>query len=411
MCKEEEAAKAAESAVECEERHNPTAEGAVEVEGNPTSGQCAEEDGANKAQLPVTDLAAAAGSGKTASKEAAGAAREALTPLKVGKLDSDVLQEIVLNRITYRRSEVKTRAGVGEDCAVIDFGAYDCVISTDPITAAVSEIGRLAIHISCNDIASNGIEPLGITLAVMLPVGMTIEDVAMIMEQAGEAAAAAGVEIIGGHTEVTPAVNQPVIVSTAFGRAVSGSCQSAGDMRSGDYVLLTKWAGLEGTGIIAGDYEAELSGVLTADELAEAKSLLNDVSVVKEGVAAGRIGTGGMHDVTEGGILGAVWEMCHIAGLGVELWEEAIPVHDVTLKIAAHFDINPLRLISSGCMMIIAAPEKKEALLAAVQAAGVAVSCIGQICAKEAGLTLVRCDGQREEITPPEPDELYKVVK
>lgn len=429
MCKEEEGIKAmssaAESAAEGEERHNPTEEGAVEVERKPTSvtadavkyeekpdlGQRAEEDGADKAALSVTDLAAAAGSGKTESEAAAGAAREGLTSLKVGKLDSDVLQEIVLDRIAYRRSEVKTRAGVGEDCAVIDFGAYDCVISTDPITAAVSEIGRLAIHISCNDIASNGIEPLGITLAVMLPVGTTASDVALIMEQAGEAAAAAGVEIIGGHTEVTPAVNQPVIVSTAFGRAVSGSCQSAEDMRSGDYVLLTKWAGLEGTGIIAEDYEEELSGVLTADELAEAKSLLNDVSVVKEGVAAGRIGTGGMHDVTEGGILGAVWEMCHIAGLGVELWEEAVPVHDVTLKIAAHFDINPLRLISSGCMMIMAAPEKKEALLEAITGAGVPVCCIGQICAKEAGLTLVRCGGQREEITPPEPDELYKVVK
>lgn len=343
--------------------------------------------------------------------ELASGGTQALAPLKVGKLDSDVLQEIVLDRITYRRPEVKTRAGVGEDCAVIDFESYDCVISTDPITAAVSEIGRLAIHISCNDIASNGIEPLGITLAVMLPVGTTIEDVATIMEQAGEAAETSGVEIIGGHTEVTPAVNQPVIVSTAFGRAISGSCQSAGDMRPGDYVLLTKWAGLEGTGIIAGDFEAELADVLTKSELIHAKSLLDDVSVVKEGTAAGKIGTDGMHDVTEGGILGAVWEMCHIADLGVELWEEAIPVQPVTRKIADHFGINPLRLISSGCMMIIAAPEKKEALLEAITAVGVPVCCIGRICAKEAGLVLIGADGERSEITPPEPDELYKVVK
>lgn len=331
--------------------------------------------------------------------------------LKVGKLDSDVLQKIVLDKIKFKRPEVKMRAGVGEDCAVIDFGSYDCVISTDPITAAVSEIGRLSIHISCNDIASNGIEPLGITLAVMLPVGTTIEDVTIIMEQAGEAAAAAGVEIIGGHTEVTPAVKQPVIVSTAFGRAAAGGSQSAGDMRIGDAVLLTKWAGLEGTGIIAGDFEGELSGVLTVDELAHAKSLLNDVSVVKEGVAAGSIGTHGMHDVTEGGILGAVWEMCHIAGLGAELWEEKIPVHDVTLKIAAHFGINPLRLISSGCMVIVTAQEKKEQVISAVKAAGVPLCCIGRVCSAEAGLHLIGKDGIAQEITPPEPDELYKVVK
>ena len=80
--------------------------------------------------------------------------------LKVGKLDSDVLQSIVIDRIKYHRPEVKVRAGVGEDCAVMDFGDYDCVVSTDPITAAAKDVGRLAVHISCNDIASNGIQPV-----------------------------------------------------------------------------------------------------------------------------------------------------------------------------------------------------------------------------------------------------------
>ncbi len=331
--------------------------------------------------------------------------------LKIGKLDSDVLQSIVIDRIKYHRPEVKTRAGIGEDCAVINFGDYDCVVSTDPITAAVSDIGRLAIHISCNDIASNGIQPLGITLAVMLPPGTTEKDIETIMEQAGEAAQDAQVEIIGGHTEITTAVNQPVIVSTAFGRALDGQSQSARDMEPGDAVLLTKWAGLEGTGIIAGDYEKELREVLIEEEISEAKGLLNRVSVVKEGIAAGAAGTHGMHDVTEGGVLGAVWEMCHIAGLGAEIFEEQIPVLPVTRKISDRFGINPLRLISSGCMLIMAAQDKKEAVMEAIEKAGVPVGCIGRICQKSAGLALIGADGRTVEITPPEPDELYKVVK
>lgn len=331
--------------------------------------------------------------------------------LKIGKLDSDVLQNIVIDRIKYHRPEVKIRAGVGEDCAVIDFGDYDCVVSTDPITAAAKDIGRLSIHISCNDIASNGIQPLGITLAVMLPPGTTEEDVAVIMEQAGAAAEAAEVEIVGGHTEITPAVNQPVIVSTAFGRALPGASASAADMEPGDWILMTKTAGLEGTGIIAGDFSAELSGVLTEEELAHAKGLLNRVSVVKEGIAAGTVGTRGMHDVTEGGILGAVWEMCHIAGLGAELMESEIPVDPVTLKICDHFDINYLRLISSGCMLIMASADNGEAVMEAVAAAGVQVSCIGCVTEKEEGLHMVTRDKRRVEITPPRPDELYKVVK
>ena len=330
--------------------------------------------------------------------------------LKVGKLDSNMLQKIVIDKIKYKRPEVKTRAGSGEDCAVIDYGKYECVVSTDPITAAMNDIGRLAIHISCNDIASNGIEPLGITLTVMLPEGTTEEDISLIMAQAGAAAEKVGVEIIGGHTEITAAVNQPVIVSTAIGRGLAGDSQSAHNMKQGDYILMTKTAGLEGTGIIASDFEKELAGVLTSEELVSAKSLLEQVSVVKEGLIAGEIGTSGMHDVTEGGILGAVWEMCHIAGLGCQVWKEKVAVDPVTIKVAEHFGIDWLRLISSGCMLIVAPEIKKEQIMSALQIGGIEVSCIGKVCEKEKGLYLV--DEERQiEIAPPEADELYKVVK
>ncbi|MDD2483758.1 MAG: AIR synthase family protein [Eubacteriales bacterium] len=329
--------------------------------------------------------------------------------MKIGKVDSELLEKIVFQNIRFKRPEVITRPGIGEDCAVVDFGNYDCVLSTDPITGAVGDIGRLAVHISCNDIASNGIEPLGIMLACMLPEGTTEQELECMMKQAGEAAEKLGVEIIGGHTEVTAAVNQPIIVSTALGRALKGSSQKAEDIRPGDYVLLTKTAGLEGTGILACDYPEKLTGVLTPEELAEAKAMLDQVSVVAEGVAAGKIGTAGMHDVTEGGVLGAVWEMCEIADAGVEIWFDDIPVATVTEKICTEFGIDWLRLISSGSMMIMAHPEQKEALIEAIVEKGVSVCCIGRVTEPKKGRTLIR-EGKRYSIDPPSSDELYKVV-
>lgn len=330
--------------------------------------------------------------------------------LKVGKLDSDMLERAVIDKIKFRRPEVLVRAGVGEDCAVIDFGEYECVMSTDPITAAVSEIGKLAIHISCNDIASNGIEPVGIMLAVLLPVGTTENDVEVIMGQAAEAAEACGVEIIGGHTEVTPAVNKPVIVSTAVGRGRRWQSASAENMKVGDYIIMTKSAGLEGTGIIAGDFEDELQRILTAEEIETAKKLLDDVSVVEEGKVAGKIGTNGMHDVTEGGILGAIWEMCSISGLGAEVWGDEIPVADVTKKICRYYGIDYLRLISSGSMIIMAGADKKDEIIRKLEASGVEAHVIGRIVPEEKGLFVTE-NGVTEPIDPPRPDELYKVVK
>ena len=329
--------------------------------------------------------------------------------LPVGKLDSDVLKRIVIDKIKYKSEDVKVRAGVGEDCAVVGYGDYDCVISTDPITSSINDVGRLSIHISCNDIASNGVQPIAITLAVMLPKETTEEDVEKIMAQAAKSAEDVGVEIVGGHTEITEAVNQPVIVSTAFGKAVAGESQSASDMRAGDVILMTKQAGLEGTGIICSDYEEELSKVLSADELAEGKRMLDDVSVVKEGVIAGKIGTHGMHDVTEGGILGAVWEMCNISGLGVLLDEDEIAVSEVTEKVCAHFSIDWKRLISSGCMIIVASAEKADDICAELDHNGVMVSEIGRVTGADEGLMLKKSDGSLEEIDPPKTDELYRV--
>lgn len=344
--------------------------------------------------------------------------------LKAGKLDSDLLKKLVFDKITYRSDDVKVRPGIGEDCAVMDFGKYECIMSTDPITAAVNDIGRLAIHITCNDIASNGVQPLGIMLAVMLPLGITEDDIQHIMSQAAETAAELEVEIIGGHTEITPAVKQPIIVSTAIGKALDGSSQSGNEMVEGDYVLMTKSAGLEGAGIIACDHGDKLSGIMSETELEKAKSFLNDVSVVKEGIAAGKVGTHGMHDITEGGILGAVWEMCQIAGKGVQVWKDSILIEPETQKICDYFDINPCRLISSGSMVIIVPSDRLSDMEAAMQVADVGYSIIGKIEPPTFGIRLLEtqplgdvgldetgCPLHGIEIEPPYSDEIYKVVK
>ncbi len=331
--------------------------------------------------------------------------------MKTGKLDSKLLEEIVFKHLKFKRPEVLTRPGIGEDCAVVDFGKYECVLSTDPITGAVADIGRLAVQVSCNDIAAKGVEPLGLLLACMLPEGTREEEINEIMSQAGSVAEGLGVEIVGGHTEITKAVNTPVIVSTALGRALKGSSQSAKTMKAGDFFLMTKETGLEGTGIIASDYGKELEGVLTDIEMAEAISMLDRVSVVKEGVIAGGIGTSGMHDITEGGVLGAIWEMCQVSGTGAEIWLNKIPLNQVTEKLCRHFNIDPLGLISSGSMLIVASPDKKEEVIKAIEEGGIPVSVIGKVLEGEKGRYLVE-DGAGEKIpiNPPKKDELYKVV-
>jgi hydrogenase expression/formation protein HypE len=116
-------------------------------------------------------------------------------------------------------------------------------------------------------------------------------------------------------------------------------------------------------------------------------------------------------DITEGGVLGAVWELSEISGVGVELEEDKIPVSEVTRKICDHFGINYLRLISSGCMMIIVHPDREEAVMEAIRNVGVDVTRIGRVMEQGTPRVLIGKDGVVREIDPPESDELYKVVK
>ncbi len=336
--------------------------------------------------------------------------------LPIGKLDSEILQRLIFDNIIYKRPEVTTGAGIGEDCATVDFGQFECIVSTDPITASINDIGRLSVHISCNDIASNGVQPLAILLTVLLPEGTTEEDIAKIMKQAAKAAEDSQVQIAGGHTEITRAVNQPVICSTAFGRALKGGSQTAKRAKQGDRIYVTKQLALEGTGIIVSEKKNELllSGVLNEEEIALSGKMLDKVSVVPEGVLAGNIGTCGMHDITEGGILGAVWEICNISGCGASLREENMPLDEITLKLAKHYGFNPLRMISSGSMLVLATPEEKggtaEKLEKAMAGAGIEFTCVGEIIGYGEKPKIQMRDGHEEEIMPPSADEIYSVL-
>ena len=88
--------------------------------------------------------------------------------MQTGKLSPEELKRIVFPYLGYQRPDVLLRAGIGEDSAIIDFGDWVCVLSTDPITGAARNAGWLAVHVSCNDVASNGAEPVGVLVTLLL---------------------------------------------------------------------------------------------------------------------------------------------------------------------------------------------------------------------------------------------------
>ncbi|MCX7922922.1 MAG: AIR synthase family protein [Clostridia bacterium] len=326
--------------------------------------------------------------------------------MEIGKVPNSILKEIILNKIKNNREDILIRPKIGEDCCAVDFGDYVCVLSTDPITGAVNEIGRLAVHISCNDVASCGVEPLGLLVTILAPPGTTEKDIDIVMTQLCETANSLNVDIIGGHTEITGAVNRFVITSTAIGKAPKDKLVSTSGAKPGDSIIITKSAGIEGTAIIAYDKEDMLLKRMDKSSIENAKRFMDSISVVKEGIIAGDFGVSSMHDVTEGGILGAVWELAEASGVGVVVYKDRIPVAPETEEICRIFNISPLKLISSGCMIITCSDG--VGLIDKLNVSGINASIIGMVT-DDLNRRLV-FDGHTEEIGQPDSDELYKVI-
>ena len=280
------------------------------------------------------------------------------------------------------------------------------VLSTDPITGTAKDIGNLAIQITLNDLASAGAEPIGVMLTFLLPEKLSEAKLRGMMEQAEAAAHAANVQIMGGHTEVTRVVNQPVISVVGVGKAKKGRLISTAGARPGMDVIVTKWVGLEGTSIIAKEKEEELLKRYPQALVDTAKGFDAYLSVLPEAAVAVESGVSAMHDVTEGGIFGALWEMAESAGVGLEIDLKKIPIRQETVEVCEFFDINPYELISSGSMLMAAADG--NGLVRALEAANIPAVCVGKVT--EGNDRVLLSGEERRFLEPPKTDELYKVV-
>lgn len=326
--------------------------------------------------------------------------------MKIGKVSETVLKRSIFKQIHTKRDEVLLGAGVGEDCAAVKLSPGEIfVISTDPITGTVKDVGMLAIQITANDLASSGAEPVGVMLTVLLPEEIEEADIREMMRQVEEACAHFHIQVMGGHTEVTRAVTQPVVSVTGVGKVREDRLVSTAGAKPGQDILVTKWIGIEGTSIIAKEKEKELLGRFSQAFVDTAKGFDQYLSVLPDSRIAVEHGVSAMHDVTEGGIYGALWEVAEASGIGLEIDLKAIPIRQETIEICEYFELNPYYLISSGCMLMAA--DQGHDLVRKLQAAGIPAAVIGK--ATDGKARRIWNGGEESYLERPKTDELYKI--
>lgn len=328
--------------------------------------------------------------------------------MKVGKIPETVLKRSVFKQIRHRREEVLVTPGVGKDCSIIKLEPDEAfVLSTDPITGTANEIGKLAVNITANDIAASGADIIGIMLTILLPDGTREIVLKKMMQEIETACQELDIEVLGGHTEVAAAVNQPIVTVTGVGKIKKDEITTTAGLKPSDELVMTKWAGLEGTAILANDKEEELLTRYNADFIAGGKELMQYISVVKDAKIAREVGVSGMHDITEGGIFGALWEIASASNVGIEVDLKKIPVKQETIEICEFFDLNPYMLISSGCLLI-GTPKGNE-MAERLNREGIPAAVIGRVVSGNDKVIIN--EDERRYLEPPKADELYKAYQ
>ena len=330
----------------------------------------------------------------------------------LGKVPTEVLEKIVFRNLGAKRDDVVLNPSIGEDAAIVKSGNEVLAISSDPITGAEEWLGWLAVHVSANDVATRGVQPRWFNSIILLPKNSTTELIEKICTQMDKAARQLDIAIVGGHCEVTPSINHPIVTGCAIGVAENGKYVTSGGARIGEQIILTKGTGIEGTAILASDRRAELLTVFGESFVKKAESFFEKISVVKDALTAFRIGgVSAMHDPTEGGVAGGLHELADAANVGFNVYADKILVPEETRKICAYFGVDSLQLISSGSLLVVANKENAGKIIGSLSRNGVRASIIGEVVEPALGRCLVTKAGEKTELVRPASDPLWRALE
>lgn len=341
-----------------------------------------------------------------------------------GKVPVNVLKRSVLRQLKNKRTEIANSAGLGADCAVfapfsegqlvtcVQEGVVELQCENDLAEAEREDLSvmpmRRIFQKCVNNLAAAGAEPVAAELVIFLPETVEEPELKALMEEAERAATDLNIQIIGGQTRVSSAVRQPFATVTGYGILSEAAVTqvSAGKNLAGQDIIITKWIGLEGTADLATRNREKLLERYPAYLVEEAAAFDRYYSILPEAATAVKSGGCTMHDVSEGGVFAALWEMAEGAGVGLTIDMKKLPLRQETVEVCEFCNVNPYELRSGGSL-IIASPEG-TAVVEALTAEGIPAVIVGRFT--DSNDRLILNEDEVRYMDRPQRDEIYKSV-
>lgn len=323
---------------------------------------------------------------------------------EVGKVGRSYFDRVIYPRLGAQRKEVLVGPTHGVDNAVIKIGGGQVIITTTDPLSIVPSLGLkdsawLSVHLLASDIATSGFPPSYAVLELNLPPEIGGKEFEIYWNAVHQEFKKIGVAIVGGHTGRYIGCGYTIVGGGMLMAIGSEEKYLTSSMVSpGDKLVMTKTAAIAATAVLSRSFPNRIREKFGKEFLTRAQQLFYSFSTMDDALSSASIGVReagvtAMHDVTEGGVLGAIWEICNASNVGVNVNLDYIPISEEAKAVCHFFRIDPLRALGEGTLLIAVNPHRTTSLMHALSKRGIQGTEIGTFLHKKTGLNLVRKGG------------------
>ena len=336
---------------------------------------------------------------------------------EIGKISPAIFDELIFPRLGAKNSSVLVGPQHGVDVAIAEIGGQAVSFTTDPVFIVPAygweRAAWFAIHIIASDSVTSGLKPKYLSIDLNLPMEMTKEQLEIVWDIIHKECEKIGINVITGHTGRYEGCHYPMVGgATLIGTGGLDEYVTPRFCKAGDSIIITKGPGIEAAGILGAMFPQVLEQEFGEEFAGKAQDIFYRMSVVEDAMTAVGVGVRdngvtAMHDATECGIWGGLYEVARASRLGVRVVKEDIVVADGIPEICRFFAIDPYSSISEGTLIIACRAHRAQAVVDALTGKGIAASVVGELTSPERGMVLVE-NGRERKLEHPIVDPFWR---
>ena len=336
---------------------------------------------------------------------------------EIGKISPQIFSELIFPRLGAKSDHILVGPQHGVDVGIVEIGGKAVSFTCDPVFI-VPEYGWeraawFAIHIIASDSVTSGLKPKLLSIDLNLPMEMTKKQLEITWDIIHRECEKLGIAVVTGHTARYENCHYPMVGgATIVGIGELDEYVTPKFCKAGDKIIITKGPAIEATGILAAMFPKVIEKEYGAELNRKAQAVFYKMSVVEDALTAVSIGVRengvtAMHDATECGVWGGLFEVAQSSGLGARIEKDKIIVEESVTEVCRLFDIDPYASISEGTLIIACKEHKAPDIVKALSRKGIKSSIVGELTKPDKGMVLVE-KGKEKKLEHPIVDPFWR---